>query len=47
MIGWISSAWGQTWPNLVANVIWVPVVGIHHWLLKRHMSRLHEKENNK
>jgi len=30
------------WPNLAANVIWVPVAGIHHVMTKRHVTRLQD-----
>lgn len=40
----LLSAWGQVWPNLAANVIWVPVVGVHHWLTRRHLRALREEQ---
>jgi hypothetical protein len=45
---WLVSMWGQIWPNLAANVIWVPAAWLHHVLIRRHITRLHEsskKEN--
>ncbi|MGE7439610.1 hypothetical protein [Kitasatospora sp. NPDC001175] len=41
MAAWLWKAWLQVWPNLAANVIWVPVVGIHHLLVRRHLRHLH------
>lgn len=27
------------WPNIVASVVWtVPVISVHHWLMKRHFK---------
>jgi len=37
---WLWGAWLQVWPNLAANVLWVPVVGVHHLAMKRHITRL-------
>lgn len=39
LAGW----WAAIWPNLAANVIWVPAAAVHHVLIKRHISREHEK----
>lgn len=39
LAGW----WLQIWPNLAANVIWVPVAAIHHVLMRRHVDRRHEE----
>lgn len=41
MAAWIASAWGQVWPNLAANVLWVPLAALHHLAIKRHSRRLH------
>ncbi|MFF1469153.1 hypothetical protein [Streptomyces mirabilis] len=41
MAAWLANVWGQTWPNLLANVLWIPVVGVHHLAMKRHIGRLH------
>lgn len=43
MGAWLWWAWLQIWPNLVANVIWVPLAWAHHMLMKRHITREHEK----
>lgn len=43
MAGWLWWAWLQIWPNLAANIIWVPVAATHHVAIKRHISRLHEQ----
>lgn len=43
MGAWLWWAWLQIWPNLAANVIWVPVAAIHHVLIKRHITNLHEQ----
>lgn len=39
---WLSQAWGVIWPNLVADAMWVPVVGVSHWVTRRHLSRIHQ-----
>lgn len=39
MADWLWGAWLQIWPNLAANVIWVPAAALHHVLLKRHITR--------
>lgn len=44
MADWLWGAWLQVWPNLAANVLWVPVVGIHHLAMKRHIGRLHAQQ---
>ena len=44
MGAWLASVWGQVGPNLAANVLWVPVVGIHHLAMKRHLARLHAQQ---
>ncbi|WP_369387451.1 hypothetical protein AB5J72_07450 [Streptomyces sp. CG1] len=44
MAAWLWRAWLQVWPNLAANVIWVPVVGVHHWLTRLHLRALHERQ---
>jgi hypothetical protein len=40
MAAWLWWAWLQIWPNLAANVIWVPLAAAHHILMKRHSARL-------
>lgn len=35
--------WGEVWPNLAANILWVPLVGVHHLLIKRHITRLDQR----
>lgn len=49
-MGWLASTWDQTWPNLLANVLWVPVVAIHHKVmtrriraLRQHVTALHDE----
>ena len=34
--------WTAIWPNLAANVVWIPVVGAHHWWTRRKMAVLHD-----
>ncbi|AEW93890.1 MULTISPECIES: hypothetical protein [Streptomycetaceae] len=41
MAGWLWWAWLQIWPNLAANVLWVPLAALHHRRVKRH---LHEQQ---
>jgi hypothetical protein len=38
MGAWLWSAWLQVWPNLAANVVWIPIVGAGHLLMKRHVA---------
>ena len=35
LVGW----WIAVWPNLAANVIWIPVVAVSHRLTKQHIAR--------
>lgn len=50
-MAWLTSAWGQTWPNLLANVLWVPVAWMYHRLvvarkfreLREHQTALHRQ----
>jgi ribosomal protein S15P/S13E len=39
--------WAQLWPNLAANVLWVPVAAVWAWAhrrwSKKHMAILHER----
>lgn len=44
MSAWLASTWTATWPNLLANVLWVPVVVVHHRLMKRHLRALREHQ---
>ena len=41
-MAWLVSTWDQTWPNLLANVLWVPVVAVHHKLMTRRVRALHQ-----
>lgn len=34
--------WTAVWPNLAANVVWIPVVGAHHWWTRHKMTVLHD-----
>lgn len=38
----IHHLWTAVWPNLAANVVWIPVVGAHHWWTRRRMTVLHD-----
>lgn len=38
LIGW----WVAIWPNLAANIIWVPLAALHHVLIRRRMTAHHE-----
>lgn len=42
MITSLSSFWAAIWPNLAANVVWIPIVGAHHWWTRHKMAVLHE-----
>lgn len=41
MGAWLASTWTATWPNLLANVLWVPVVWVHHRVMARRIRALH------
>jgi hypothetical protein len=43
MAHWVATSWGQIWPNLAANVLWVPLAAVHHLLMRRHVDRRHEQ----
>jgi hypothetical protein len=36
--------WDEIWPNLAANVLWVPLAWVHHVLIKRHINRMSQTE---
>ncbi|MFE2969927.1 hypothetical protein ACFXKC_40920 [Streptomyces sp. NPDC059340] len=42
MTSWLAATWDQTWPNLLANVLWVPAVWIHHQVMTRHIRALRQ-----
>lgn len=42
MDAWLVSTWAATWPNLLANVLWIPVVWVHHRVMTRHIRGLRE-----
>jgi hypothetical protein len=33
--------WTAVWPNLAANVVWLPLVGGYHWWTRRRFDALH------
>lgn len=37
----LYSFWLAVWPNLAADVVWVPLVGIYHLWTRRHLNALH------
>ena len=40
----MGGLWGQVWPNLLANALWVsPAFVVHHVLMRRHSSREHSR----
>ena len=41
-MGWLAHAWGAVWPNLVASMMWAPMVGVSHWATRRHLNRVHQ-----
>lgn len=41
MIGF-QQFWNAIWPNLVANVAWVPLAGAYHWWTRRRFDALHD-----
>jgi hypothetical protein len=34
--------WTAVWPNLAANVVWIPVVWVHHQWMRRRVNVLHD-----
>lgn len=38
LAGW----WSAIWPNLAANVLWVPLAWVHHRLMRRQADQHHE-----
>ncbi|MFE9448256.1 hypothetical protein [Streptomyces sp. NPDC006739] len=49
-MAWLTSTWTATWPNLLANVLWIPIVAIHHKVMSRriralrqHVTALHQQ----
>lgn len=42
MNAWLAGAWSQLWPNLAANVVWAPLVWVHHRVLTRHVRALRQ-----
>jgi hypothetical protein len=36
MGAWLSTAWGQVWPNLLADALWVPLAA---WWARSHLRR--------
>ncbi|MDI5965709.1 hypothetical protein [Streptantibioticus silvisoli] len=44
---WLPGAWASLWPNLAANVIWVPVAALHHVMIRRHTTRLHHQQTQR
>lgn len=36
----LPQVWDAVWPNLLANVLWVPLAWGHHRLMKRHVGRV-------
>ena len=42
MAAWLASTWSATWPNLLANVLWIPVVWVHHKVMTRRIRALHQ-----
>lgn len=40
----LAEWWREIWPNLAANVLWIPVVYFwNHWHLKKLLDRHHER----
>lgn len=45
MMDWGTKArhlWDAVWPNLAANVVWIPVVGLHHLWMRYRVNVLHD-----
>lgn len=38
----LREAWTAIWPNLAANIVWIPVVGAHHWWTRHKLAVLHD-----
>lgn len=41
---WITDFWDPIWPNLAANILWLPTIWISHIRLKHHTDRLHQRQ---
>ena len=37
----LRHVWTSVWPNLLANVVWIPIVWIHHQWVRYRMTALH------
>lgn len=46
MVSSLLADWRQVWPNLEANLIWVPLVGLHHLAMRRHLRKIHRRMDN-
>jgi hypothetical protein len=42
MISWLYSTWISLWPNLLANVLWVPLAYVHHRMIKRKLREVND-----
>jgi hypothetical protein len=38
----IHGFWTAIWPNLAANVVWLPLAGSYHWWTRRRFDVLHD-----
>lgn len=38
----LQQFWIAIWPNLAANVVWIPLAGIYHWWTRRRFDSLHD-----
>lgn len=38
----VHHLWTAIWPNLAANVVWIPLVGLHHLWTRYRMNVLHD-----
>lgn len=38
---WLAGAWGAVWPNLAANLVWIPIVWAAHraWVTGQRVER--------
>lgn len=42
MMAGLHKFWTAIWPNLAANVAWIPVVWVHHLWMRHRVTMLHD-----
>lgn len=39
---WLWASWDSIWPNLVANVLWIPIAWIWNKTHKKQIQQMHQ-----